>query len=205
MAFKLPEFDNPYCRAVTACGRIKSKDKKVLGILRGPLTRLMSGYKTGTEHAWLLTIFGGGEDNQHFHMEVMSRDWAKTEELLPENRPIGEVQELLRPMNGRRIDATVSGVFFVPVAELPEDSPVRPFTQTKGNIAVKMNGMILEYTGSPVPRLVWTLMKDDLVRIDLETRVVGKIDEDYLDWCFGLLNTAFYAYVFGELPEEADA
>jgi hypothetical protein len=205
MAFKLPEFDNPYCRAVTACGRVKSKDKKVLGVLRGPFTKLMSGYKTGSEHAWLLTIFGGGEDKQHFHMEVMSDEWAKTEEPVRENRPIDEVQELLRPMNGRKIDATVSGAFLVPVAKLPEDSPVRPFTRTKGNITVKTKGMILEYAGSPVPRLVWTLMSDGVVRIDLEARVVGKIDEDYLDWCFDLLNTAFYAYVFGELPEEADA
>jgi hypothetical protein len=137
-------------------------------------------------------------------MEVMSDLMAQKRGLNRQNRSLEEVQELLCPMIGRRIEVTVSGVFLVPIDEIPEESLIRPvfFSKKQGKFKLKTTGMDFEIDGTSVPYLSWMIVEETVVRVDLMTRLRGKIDEDYLDRFFRLLDSAFRTYVFGETPNE---
>lgn len=204
MPFKLPDFANSYCHAVMACGGIKSKSQNVLRILRSEPDAILSRYQVNHDPAWLLVMLGGGKDGFHFHVEAMTEFLAKERELNKQNRPIEDVQELLRPTIGRRIEVTVSGIFLMPIDKVPEGSLIQPrfFTKRKGKFRVKTTGMDFEIEGTIIPYLSWMLIEESTVRVDLVTRLTGKIDEDYLDRFFQFLESAFRAYVFGEEPNE---
>jgi hypothetical protein len=201
MAFKFPDFTGTYCHAVAACGSVKSKDKRVLSILKSQIGAVRARYKVGRHHGWLLVMLGGGKDGHHFHMEAMTDFLAKKRGLADENCGVEEVQELLSPMIGRTIHVTVSGMFLVPVADLPEMSLVGPLPTPGEESPIKTTGSTLEIRESLIPYMSWMLIKDDQARVDLTGHLIGKIDEDYLNDFFVLLRAAFRAYAFGEVSD----
>jgi hypothetical protein len=197
MEFKLPDFTDTYCHAVAACGSIKSKSQKVLEALQGGPKTVCARYKTSHDHPRILVILGGREDKRHFHMEVMSEFLAKKREFHPRERPIEEVQELIRPMISRQITVLVSGLFVLPIDRLPRDSIVQVTSKKEGKHTFKTTRVEFEVVQGDVARISWRLAEEGMVRVDLTTFMVGKIEEVYLVEFFRTLNSAFSRYVLG--------
>lgn len=204
MPFKLPEFTSDYLHAIVACGSVQTKSKKVLDMLRSEDRTLYSAYDAGNgDRNWLVVILGGGEEGNHFHIESVSQSLAVKRRYASPNVGVDNLQALIRPMLGKRIDVTVAGLFLLPINSLPKDSFIRPlfFQRKRQSLRVRTESMSFEIEGALVPRLTWFQVEHGkTLQVELSTRLLGKIDEDYLTRFASLMNATFSAYVFGTTP-----
>jgi len=208
MPFNLPEFYNEYFQAIVACGSIQTRSKKILDHLEKTKTSFAARYKTrdGKDN-WLLAMMGGGEDKKHFHLEAITDYLAKKRKYNEANISIIELQKIISPMIGRKIAVMTSGLFLLPVKELPKNSIIRPvfFKKKRGDFQIKATGMEFEMDGTAVPNLTWRVIENGkTLRIELLTSLDGEIDEDYLTTLASLTDSAFRAYVLGKSPDDHD-
>lgn len=150
---------------------------------------------------------GGGEDKKHFHLEAITDYLAKKRKYNEANISIIELQKIISPMIGRKIAVMTSGLFLLPVKELPKNSIIRPvfFKKKRGDFQIKATGMEFEMDGTAVPNLTWRVIENGkTLRIELLTSLDGEIDEDYLTTLASLTDSAFRAYVLGKSPDDHD-
>lgn len=203
MPIILPDFKNTLCQAIGTCGTIQTDDKQVLDVLAKVNGVLSAQYRAGNARPTLTAVLGQ-RDDKHVHIDIARKKVYSIGHDRGANSTIEEIQRHLDQLLGTDIKTVVFCRFVLPVEELPEQGLIRSlsFESLEDDLGITMTGGEFEIRGKVPYFLSWRLIeKKANVRVDLETYVAIKLNEEYLVRLLGHMDSAFRLYVLGKKPD----
>lgn len=199
-------FNDPYSRALLACGRLRTEDKSLLEIVAGVGERRIVT-RVGTEpHAEYVTFFAGGEGGaNHVHVNVMRSSYYQDGEPPKLSEDAGEVGRILHQLYGQQIGVWVTGRFIVPLKDVPPTGLIKTtrIRAEVGGLKIRQNSASFKVEGGPVKAVSWSFEKAEdgsrrnNVRIQLELLVDAQLDDRYLATLQAVSFGAFKNIVLG--------
>jgi len=194
---EIPLLQDVNLMEVAVCGHLRTNKTSVrrsLNALKGDNVARVGGRKSNR----YLEVFGSGKTN-HLHVEVIfrSQKWTSGRTL----RPLDEIANKIIQFTGIPIDASITGKFYIPLSELPEDGLIRSSMDetTRAGITARKTGQTLSMSDGPVKELAWSLVQDDedLVEVEIVVSKEMVVHCAYLQECENLVVRAFHALIVG--------
>jgi hypothetical protein len=192
MRLTVPSLSGTQCVLLTVCGEIQKDDKSLPKILRGKRRSL--SYKIGAKGdlRFVRLILGGGE---HFHVDIATVDYF--DEVPKIKGTEKKLRETLAPLFGFRIELEVTGVFRVPIDELPAViAATKNFTVDRDGVNIRMTGGVLSIVGAEVNEIRWSINEiDKRASVRMEAIRESFITETYLKDSFEIVKDSFDAFM----------
>jgi hypothetical protein len=195
---QLPRFEDPYCKAITACGQIRAGDKSLLELL-GKKTPMIASYTVPSGTAYL-QVLRGEKHKQRLHIDcALAREFAKGP--IPKvTHEMANLQHLLNRAVGSEIDVRIIGTFVLPLSKLPEPGMIRSLLggMKTGNVEMRLTAGTLSISGAPISEIRWSIMdRGTSVRIEVRAGVSKRIEDSYLPSLVDWVNQQFLRFVLG--------
>jgi len=203
MEIKFPSFDNSHFFWITVCGEVPSADKALLRWIKGEkdkTARIKTSRGTGFTRFML-----GGRSGNHVHFDVLSPEVASKKLKEESKSTLGDIQNSMRRLWGKEIEANLKGGFQANLRELPESGIIRSllFKTKMGNVAIKLGGATLSIEGAPVQEISWSVGPKGNIQIRLEAEsITTTLSENYLTDSADTLQRAFDIFVLGKARNE---
>ena len=199
MSIELPDFKDTQCVWVRACGQVESEGPSLVEILKKENTFIAS-YEAHGKKAFL-RVCTGGPTKQHLHVDCTLSSCFQEGSLPKENKELSEVIAFISSFLGISASIGVTGVFDVPLEDLPEQGLIRSLSMEKrtGDISIKLTGAQFTIKGAPIENVEWEIPNDkDQVRIAIYGHRSDTIDEEYLMRVFNWIESQYQLFIKGK-------
>jgi hypothetical protein len=197
MSLHLPLFQDQYCTAITACGRIRgdSISPKLLAKRRV----MIASYAVPSGVAYM-QILPTEKSSAHLHIDCVLASCFREGNVPKVTHKMSTLQNLLKHAVGLEIDVVVIGTFVLSLSELPEQGLIRSLfvEQKMGDIAVRLTGGTFSISGAPIKQVRWSIQgKDGKAHVEVRAETSKRIEENYLPSLVDWVNDQFSLFLLG--------
>ncbi len=192
MPMILPKFENTHCRTMTVCGLLATEDKELLARLAKPVD-LCARYRASGSTRYI-HVGLGGRRGKHLHVDVAVRENFGSSPPSAKDK-IAEVRDALERLEDQKIDAGISGVFHLPLGDLPDFIQATLQVEAQvGEISLKTIGGRFAIRGAPINTIFWWMSTDaSHVCVELRARRKTQVQDSYLHDSLDLLEQGYKA------------
>lgn len=181
MPIQFPIFQKTLCENLTACARIKTKDKALLRLFSRK-KEWIARYRTPSGSAYTRILITN-KPSRHLHVDCALAGCFPKGNAPTTTKKKSEIAQFLEHFIGIDVDVRVSGFFKVPFNRLPEEGLIRIlFTEHKTvGTSIRLTGATMSITGMPIEEISWSInQKKKEVELILAGSKADTINSNYL-------------------------
>jgi hypothetical protein len=204
MSLNLPDFAERKCLEIAFCGFLPADKADAahanLAVLKKSLIARYT--KSGKDvYVRLYLPFPWEKeagDRVHIHFVLAAADWFRKSPPQTNSKP-EEIFNLVEAFLGKEMDVRLTGIFRVPMGELPPFIRSTAVETTFNEVKLRMTAGTISVHGTPIQSISWELPnRGDLAEVTLEAKSCLKFEDTYLESGLELLEAAFRAFIVGE-------
>jgi hypothetical protein len=200
MELRLPNLKGTSCRLLVMCGRIETKEKRIIAWLKAH-KKMIAKTKIDGEPVSIRLLCSDAQPENHFHLDIATAEVFEGKKLPKPTHKMAEIRKELDEVEELEVRTDVEGVFGVPVGDLPSIIQATLFETKVGEVTIKMTGGRLSVEGAPIQTINWSVPKGKKdATVILEGKMACKITASYLEDSWSLIRSAFTAFIQGGVP-----
>jgi hypothetical protein len=201
MPLILPDFKDRKCIEIGYCGHSAAESPEAGPPFPALKPALLATYDTPSGPAYIYvrrTEPQGdpSEEKKHLHIDLATASRFRSPPKT--NADLKQVEELLAPYYGRKLDVYLKGYFSVQKTDLPPFIRRGFAASIADSVQVRMVAATLDVRGAPIDTISWRLRGSSPAEIILEAHTQLEFDESYFNKGLHLLESSFRAFIVKE-------